>query len=200
MNATDEERIEDEVQPIDEEKDALMTGASEKKSKKKHWMVLGIVAAVLIAVGAGFWVWHEQPSFCNAICHQPMDSYVEGYYSKDPSLSVAVHASQGVACLSCHKSNLTEQVAEGVSWVSGGYDLPLEQRSFDDSFCLNAQCHDMSRGDLAKATEQKYNPHSDYHETLECGSCHKAHEPSVMTCTQCHSDAVVPDNWKAYGA
>ena len=25
---------------------------------------------------APFMVWHEQPSFCNAICHDPMDPYL----------------------------------------------------------------------------------------------------------------------------
>ena len=28
---------------------------------------------------SGFWVWHEQPSFCAAICHTPMDEYLETY-------------------------------------------------------------------------------------------------------------------------
>ncbi len=49
------------------------------RAKKKWPIVVGCVAAVLVLAGAGFFVWHQQPSFCNAICHVPMDNYVEGY-------------------------------------------------------------------------------------------------------------------------
>ena len=38
-----------------------------------------VVVAVAIIAGAGLWVWHEQPSFCAAICHVPMDPYLETY-------------------------------------------------------------------------------------------------------------------------
>ena len=35
-----------------------------QKKKKKWPIVVGVVVAVLVVAGAGFWVWHEQPSFC----------------------------------------------------------------------------------------------------------------------------------------
>ena len=57
---------------IDEEKGAA-GGPAPKKRPKRGWIVAGAVAAVIVVAGAGFWVWHEQPSFCNAICHSPMD-------------------------------------------------------------------------------------------------------------------------------
>ena len=48
--------------------------------RTRKWpIVVGVVVVVLIAAGAGFWVWHEQPSFCAAICHTPMDEYLETY-------------------------------------------------------------------------------------------------------------------------
>ena len=50
-----------------------------QKKKKKWPIVVGVVVAVLVVAGAGFWVWHEQPSFCNAICHTPMDAYLPTY-------------------------------------------------------------------------------------------------------------------------
>ena len=53
--------------------------AAPKKKGKKWSIVVGVVVVVLIAAGAGFWVWHEQPSFCAAICHTPMDEYLETY-------------------------------------------------------------------------------------------------------------------------
>ncbi len=40
--------------------------AAPKKKGKKWSIVVGVVVVVLIAAGAGFWVWHEQPSFCAA--------------------------------------------------------------------------------------------------------------------------------------
>lgn len=168
----------------------------------RRWIVVGVVAAALVAAGVGFWVWHEQPGFCNAICHTPMDPYVEGYYSRDPALLSAVHEGADVTCMGCHKPTLSEQLAEGASWVAGGYGVPLEQRRFDDRFCLNKACHDTSREGLAVDTRgYAYNPHEDYHgDDLACRDCHKVHEPSVNACTQCHADALVPDGWKRRGA
>ena len=63
-----------------------------KMTRKNKLIIVGVVAAVLVAAGAGFWVWHEQPSFCNAICHSPMDKYVETYYEGDPGKLVTAHA------------------------------------------------------------------------------------------------------------
>ena len=48
-------------------------GAAPKRKRKKWPITVGVIAVVLVVAGAGFWVWHEQPSFCNAICHTPMD-------------------------------------------------------------------------------------------------------------------------------
>lgn len=173
----------------------------EKRSnKRKKWTIIGVVAAVAVVAGVGFFVWHEQPSFCNAICHQPMDSYVEGYYAKDQRLLASVHEGADVTCLECHEPTLSEQIVEGITWATGDYEVPLEQRSFDDGFCLNSACHDASRASLAQATDHlKYNPHADYHEVLACGDCHKVHEQSVLECSQCHSDAYVPEGWASYG-
>ena len=56
--------------------------AKKAKNGKKKWpIVVGVVAVVLVAAGAGFFVWHEQPSFCNAICHTPMDGIVKSMLS-----------------------------------------------------------------------------------------------------------------------
>ena len=52
----------------------------ERKKSRKGLVALGVAAVVIVAAGTGFWIWHEQPSFCNAVCHTPMDSYVEAYY------------------------------------------------------------------------------------------------------------------------
>ena len=68
---------------------------SPKRKAKRGWIIGGVVAVVIVVAGAGFWVWHETPSFCNAICHSPMDSYVDTYYSGDQGMLVTAHAEAG---------------------------------------------------------------------------------------------------------
>lgn len=72
-----------------------------------------------------------------------------------------------------------------------------------EEFCLNEACHVnddgsvMTRDDLIEATSDmgERNPHVAQHGEVACSECHKAHRASVMYCTQCHSDAEVPDGW-----
>ncbi len=201
--------------------------AAPKKKGKKWPIVVGVVAVVLIAAGAGFWVWHEQPSFCNAICHTPMDPY-NATYDQEPNtqgidkwgnevantssmlcVSHKVSTEEGGAgatCMSCHVPTLSEQMSEGINWVTGNYIYPLEERDTDmlteargvegDSFCLNESCHNLTRDDLVKATSgMEFNPHVAQHGEQACSACHKAHRASVMYCTQCHSEAEVPEGW-----
>jgi len=123
-----------------------------------------------------------------------------------------------VECLGCHVPTLGEQVNEALSWVSGNYVAPLQERKLKnlvearglkaDDFCLNDSCHHVSskdntpinsREDLVAATsENSRNPHLSQHETLACDQCHKAHRASVIYCSQCHNDAPLPDGWLTY--
>ena len=208
----------------------------EAKRPRKRWPVaVGVVAAVLLVAGAGFWTWHEQPSFCASICHTPMDPYYvtyeqgvgglgyDKYYHSVEStqgMMAAVHRDADVTCMGCHVPQLSEQIGEGIGWVTGNYavydtemqTVVLPQRSLDqltearglesDQFCMNESCHTVgtepaTRDDLEQATASGSgrNPHDQHHDAIACDTCHKAHTQSINYCTDCHDDAPVPDGW-----
>lgn len=196
--------------------------AAPKKKGKKWPIVVGIVAVVLIAAGAGFFVWHEQPSFCGAICHVPMDEYLETYEQEpgvagfdkwgnevsDTSTMLCVaHKDQaGLTCMACHVPTLEEQMTEGVHWLTGAYEYPLLERDLDmlaaarglegEQFCLNESCHNLTRNDLIEATSgMDFNPHVTQHGPVACSNCHKGHRASVFYCTKCHQDVQPPEGW-----
>lgn len=182
------------------------TAATAPRRARRKWpIVVGVVAAVLVVAGAGFWVWHEQPSFCNAVCHEPMDAYVEGYYD-DPSQMAYVHQLTDTTCLQCHEPKLDEQIGEALVWVRGDFALGEDGKLAtvgvlaDTSMCATADCHDL--GEVVAATEnwggeEGVNPH-DSHQGygLDCSSCHTAHGQSYMYCNTCH-DYEVPEGWAA---
>ncbi|MCL1798092.1 MAG: cytochrome c3 family protein [Eggerthellaceae bacterium] len=168
------EAVAEEVEAVvDGSEDSYATDdaqeVSPKKKKKKLPLVLGVLFAVFILAGAGFWFWHEQPSFCSAICHTPMDPYGKTfeYSSGQPGidkwgnevsnagamLSVA-HKEKDVDCLACHVPSIGEQITEGLHWVAGSYEKPLYERDLEnlveargiepEQFCLNDSCHHVS--------------------------------------------------------
>ena len=204
----EETKVEAATEATEADNSATKEAAPKKKGKK--WpIVVGVVVVVLIAAGAGFWVWHEQPSFCNAICHTPMDPYNATYDQEAGTTGVdkwgnevantnsmlcvshKVSTDQGGAgatCMGCHVPTLSEQMSEGMNWVTGNYVYPLEERSDEDLT--------EARGDLVEATsDMEFNPHVAQHGEIACTDCHKAHRASVMYCTQCHSEAEVPEGW-----
>ena len=110
------------------------------KRPRRGAIVGGVIAAVVVVAGIGAFVWHEQPSFCNAICHTPMDGYLETYEAEPGQAATdkwgnqvadasgmlsAAHRtnSSNATCLSCHQPVISEQVSEGLSWASGNYTL-----------------------------------------------------------------------------
>ncbi|MDO4291436.1 MAG: cytochrome c3 family protein [Eggerthellaceae bacterium] len=178
----------------------------EKKRAKRKWpLAVGVVVAVLVVAGAGFWAWHEQPSFCNAICHEPMDPYVEGYYDNE-ALEAHAHQVEGVTCLQCHEAKLDEQISEGVAWITGNYEVDengmiatVGVRS-DAAMCATSGCHDWPETVAATENwggEAGVNPHESHQGyALDCSSCHTEHGASIMYCNTCH-DYEVPDGWTA---
>jgi hypothetical protein len=200
-----------------------------KKKMKLGIRILIVVAIVLVVLGGGaggaYAVFHSNPAFCNFICHTPMDPYVESYQKgtsvnaaqadSGAVLSVTLHkeSAQQLNCLSCHVPNMSEQITEGVKWVTGDYEVPLEMKiaagqikegSGDKNgaeFCLRPECHEgvTSLDDLKALTaDQHRNPHNSHQGNQDCSNCHQTHEQSVLMCTQCHNDAELPEGWLTY--
>ena len=193
-----------------------------KKKGKKGLIILGVIVGVLGIAVVGGLVWHNQPSFCNAICHTPMDKYYETYaqepgvagfdkygneVSNTSSMLAVSHAAAGVTCLDCHTATVDQQIAEAKAWYSGNYRFPLKERRLkdlvvatgitEDEFCLREGCHEVTRDDLMEATSAAtVNPHYAIHGQQSCSMCHKAHRASQIICTQCHTAGVImPDGW-----
>ncbi len=141
------------------------------KAKKKWPVVLGVVAAVLLLAGIGMFVWHEQPSFCGAICHDTMDAYLEGYNQEDNAAGVdkygndvanthsmlaVSHKSQNVACLGCHVPSVSQQIGEGMMTISGSYTVvdrvngngfAQHERTLSDLLVNAGHADDTGKGD-----------------------------------------------------
>jgi len=199
-----------------------------KKGKgKKIAIIVAVVLVVLIgAGGGGYLAFHDQPWFCNFVCHTPMDPYVASYTDgtsvneqqvdlEAPILAVQHRDSdQAVDCLDCHEPDMSEQIAEGTKWISGNYTVPLtdlkvraqlkegtEGIKAAEEMCLREGCHEgISSVDDLKAytADLERNPHNSHLGNQDCTTCHNSHEQSVMYCTNCHSDAEVPEGWLTY--
>lgn len=189
-----------------------------ERSGRSSW---AFVVLVLIAAGAWLLGLARAAELLRRHRHTPMDEYLETYeqepgttgvdkwgneVSNTNAMLAVSHKAQGKDCMSCHVPTLSEQMSEGINWVTGNYVYPLEERDTDmlteargldgDEFCLNESCHNLTRDDLVKATSgMEFNPHKAQHGEIECSECHKAHRASVMYCTQCHSEAEVPEGW-----
>lgn len=174
-----------------------------KKKRRKWPIVLGCVAVVLAVGAAGFFVWHEQPGFCNAVCHVPMDNYVQGYF-EDESLCANAHFQADTTCLQCHEPKIDEQIAEGLAWIRGDFavdengDIATVGVTADEKMCAQAGCHDMA--DVIAATqdwggEPGVNPHESHQGSpIDCSNCHGVHKASNMYCNTCH-DYETPQGW-----
>ena len=120
------------------------SNAKAKKSKKP--LIAGIVVAVVIVAGIGFWTWHNTPGFCG-VCHTPMSTYVDTFEAQtgtpavdkwgnnvsDASSMLAVtHKQAGVECLSCHVPSLGQQIGEVTETITGDYYYPLAETSITE--------------------------------------------------------------------
>ncbi len=131
------------IESIDEQTAATEEAAtpSPKKGKKKLAIVAGVVA-VIVVLGAGLWVWHEQPEFCNAICHTPMDAYGATYLdgnvdkygnelNEQQALAMMSYnhkVNADAKCMSCHLPVLSQQIGEATEWITGNYEINGENK------------------------------------------------------------------------
>jgi formate-dependent nitrite reductase cytochrome c552 subunit len=158
---------------------------------KKIVLIVGIAGVVIVAAGVALWNYHEQPQFC-AICHI-MQPYLESWES--PPLLAYAHAEENVTCLDCHEPTIQQQVEEGIKFVTNDYENPLEEREFDQEWCL--RCHEHgSYEELAQRTEElELNPHESHYGEMECSICHKVHGASEDYCAQCHDPVATGMGW-----
>lgn len=196
---------------MDEDKQNAETADASTPEKKKRngLMVGGIIVAVIAVVAIAFGVWHNSPSFCNAVCHTPMDPYVQTYESDNPGMMSSVHREDAnMSCLDCHEARIGQQISEVGTWIDDGTEVDANgmlvnhDTSVDASKqnCLKSGCHNWN--DVVDSTwgfdgnDAKYNPHSSHQDgSIECSDCHKSHSQSVLYCAKCH-DLNVPDGWK----
>ena len=180
----------------------LLSMREHDKSHRKLWMTLMISLVIIISISGlvtGGMVWHQKPGFC-ATCHTPMNSYVENYHAGDSTLMITAHASGDTVftCVDCHHQTLNVQIGEGVSWITGNYTFPLEDRKIGSrSFCLSSGCHE--EAEIVKATSKhntgfSFSQHDPRHGKQQCYSCHSMHGQSVYSCNQCHQFEL-PDGW-----
>ncbi len=173
------------------------------RAKRKWPIVLGCAGVVAVLAGAGFFAWHEQPSFCNAVCHVPMDNYVDGYYENE-TLCANEHYRAGVSCLDCHEPKIDEQISEGIAWARGDFevdaagDIAAVGVTADEEMCAKSGCHDMQDAVAATADwggDAGVNPHESHQGSpIDCSNCHGVHTASNMYCNACH-DYRTPQGW-----
>ncbi len=75
------------------------------------------------------------------------------------------HAAMNLACDVCHGQVKPREIPE-------------------EEVCL--KCHGSRNAIAAKTATRKPNPHYGHDDSVSCMDCHKSHEPSVLTCDQCH--------------
>lgn len=214
-----------------------------QKKRSKKLPIIGAIVAVLVVAGVGMMVWHESPSFCSTLCHIE-GTYVDNYMqeqgvpgidkygnkvSNTNAMMAVLHrstkatAKPEIVCVDCHVPNIAELAHDGVSFVSGNYLMPRDERSASglmswdgkagEDFCANPNCHVYLLGEGATLDYDKleastkglaFNPHERHHEalSLECTDCHKGHRASIVVCTGCHEheNVAIPDGWMTYAA
>ena len=210
---SDEKLNEAAVEPtMEPAKGEGATPAPKKKGKRK-WAIVGIVVAVLVAVGAGMMVWHESPTFCSTLCHIE-STYVDNYMqaqdkpgkdkygnevSNTNAMMAVLHrstkatAKSEIVCVDCHVPNIAELAHDGINYVSGNYPMPRNERTLSglnswdkkpaESFCANQTCHVYLLGDDGQLSYAKL---SDSTSSRAFNPHEQHHEALSLECGDCH--------------
>jgi len=159
--------------------------------RRNIWVIVGIAAVVIIITGVALWNYHEQPQFC-AICHI-MQPYLESWES--PPLLAYAHAEENVTCLECHEPTIQQQMDEGIKFVTKDYENPLQEREFDQEWCLRCHEHGSYEELIQRTEELELNPHESHYGEMECSICHKVHRASEDYCAHCHDPVATGTGW-----
>lgn len=187
--------------------------AKKKRSRNKRLAIVGVVVVALAAVGVGMMVWHEQPSFCSAVCHIEGD-YVDNYMQEQGvagtdkygnevtntnAMMAVLHrntlatAKPEIRCVDCHVPNVAELAHDGMNFVTGNYPMPRDERSASglmswdgktgESFCANQNCHVYLLGDDGELSYDKLEKVT----AADDFNPHEQHHENLsLECTDCH--------------
>ena len=162
----------------------------------KRVILIAIAAAIIIGASTtvGLLKASENPSFC-ANCH-----IIKPYHStwSESSLLDHKHAEEDVTCQECHHNSIPEMAMEGLNYILGNYELPLEGGPEEGrSFCLDCHSEDgegSSWEEIIAATDfAESNPHDSHNGLQDCNVCHNMHEPSHAFCSECHIFSWIDD-------
>jgi hypothetical protein len=126
-------------------------------------------------------------SYC-AACHE---KYYLNWSDPDVEYSLSNHHYQmGVSCQTCHQRTLDESITDVVNHFTGNYDdpLPKSEVSMDKCFACHVDYETIIPPLDIAITQKERNPHAGHWGELECGTCHNAHQESVVYCDQCHNN------------
>lgn len=165
-------------------------GLRERLFNKKTLVIIAI-AIVVIGAGGGMFLVKasDSPAFC-ATCHI-MKPYYESW--NQGNLLAHKHAAK-VTCHQCHESSISTQVQEGIKFITGDYNTPIDKLQVSKEFCL--KCHSDSgigtpkgatfEEAMTKTAFTESNPHDSHNGEQDCTVCHSMHEQSKPMCSECH--------------
>ena len=180
-------------QPREEEPAAAPAPRTSKA--RKRGVIAAVVVVAIVALAVGGFAWHNTPSFCGTVCHEPMGEFVANFEGTDASSGAGIaslHAQEGYGCLDCHEATLETQIAEAQSFIANDYPKPLFENGTyyytDNEKCLS--CHGGTYDALAELTADlgRYNPHNSPHGQQNCNECHQGHAAQINVCERCHTN------------
>jgi len=110
------------------------------------------------------------------------------------------HALELIPCLACHenKDSILSKVHANYASAKPATALKETSVSYPTNKTYNcySKCHSLA--ELKEKNTQKRDPHDNHNLNQNCNVCHKLNEPSVLWCSQCHAELVIPEGWLTY--